>query len=298
MNNSIVSVIIPTFGGGQYLERCIDSVLQQDYQDIEIIVIDDNGLDTEEQISTSRIIDKYYKGNKKVNYFCHKKNINGSAARNTGFNNSKGKYIALLDDDDIFYPNKISRQVELMEKLPENVGAVYCSNDVFWKDKKVGETHATYSGRLLYEALAHKFQMASTSMLIRRSVWEDLNGFDESFSRHQDWEFVARMADKYIIVSDDFIGFRRYIYGRTTNKTPEITKERREYYLSKMKYLIDKFPEAQKRDIYVENRLSAAMKFLKAGKFRDFFKYYSETNPGYRGILFLLKRIKTFGKKK
>lgn len=297
MSDIIVSVIIPTFGGGQYLERCIDSVLQQDYKEIEIIVVDDNGIDTEEQIQTSNIINKYI-GNSKVHYFCHKKNINGSAARNTGFNNSRGKYISLLDDDDIFYPNKISRQVELMEKLSEEVGAVYCSNDVYWKGKKVSETHAKYSGFLLYEALAHKFQMSSTSMLIRRSVWEDLNGFDESFARHQDWEFVARMADKYMIVSDDFIGFRRYLYGRTTNKTPEITKERREYYLSKMKPLIDKLPESQRRDIYVENRLSAAMKFLKAKKFREFFNYYSETKPGYRGILFLLKRIVTFGKKK
>lgn len=103
MIEDLVSVIIPTYGGAEFLSRCVDSVLSQTYKNIEIIVVDDNGLDTPKQKETA-IAMKKYSSLSNVKYVCHEVNKNGSAARNTGVKNSNGEYIALLDDDDVFLP--------------------------------------------------------------------------------------------------------------------------------------------------------------------------------------------------
>ena len=93
MIKNLVSVIIPTYGGAEYLSRCVDSVLAQTYANIEIIVVDDNGLNTPKQKETASVMSKY-SSLKNVKYVCHEVNINGSAARNTGVKNSDGEYIA------------------------------------------------------------------------------------------------------------------------------------------------------------------------------------------------------------
>ena len=81
----LVSVIIPTYGGNESLKRALDSVLYQDYSPFEVIVVDDNNPGTEQRMKTESIMDAY-KDNKKVIYIRHRKNRNGSAARNTGAN--------------------------------------------------------------------------------------------------------------------------------------------------------------------------------------------------------------------
>ena len=101
--NKLVSVIIPTYGGGEYLKRCIESVLAQTYPNIEVVVVDDNGLGTPNQLLTQKVMQEF-KDDTRVKYVCHEINKNGSAARNTGFRNSKGEYICLLDDDDEWLP--------------------------------------------------------------------------------------------------------------------------------------------------------------------------------------------------
>ena len=202
---NLVSVIIPSYGGGQYLARTIDSVLNQTYPNIEIIVVDDNGVGTSNQLSTQKVMQKY-DTNEKVKYVCHEVNKNGSAARNTGFRHSSGKYIALLDDDDEYLSEKIEHQVADIEKLDDSYALVYCGNEVVYgEDVKIKPK--TKSGHLFYEVMMHEVTIGSDSLLIRRSVWEELNGFDESFRRHQDYEFTARAAHKYKVYAEDFIGF-------------------------------------------------------------------------------------------
>ena len=112
--NPLVSVIIPTHGDGHTLQRAVESVLKQTYNNIEIVVVDDNGIDSENHLLTESIMHKY-KDNSKIKYVVHQKNLNGAVARNTGEKNSKGLYIALLDDDDVFFEKKIEVQLkELM----------------------------------------------------------------------------------------------------------------------------------------------------------------------------------------
>lgn len=109
-----VSVIIPTYKRNDYILRAIDSVLEQNYQNIEIIVVDDNGLGSDDQIVTEAKLKKYITAGK-IKYICNEKNIGGALARNHGIEESTGDYITFLDDDDVYLPGKVSIQVQAIE---------------------------------------------------------------------------------------------------------------------------------------------------------------------------------------
>lgn len=285
-----VSVVIPTYCGSKYLCRCVDSVLNQTYKQIEVLVVDDNGLGSEEQLKTAAVM-KQYEGDDRVKYICHEVNINGSAARNTGVKHSSGDFIALMDDDDEFYPHKIERQIQLINTLPEIVGVVYCACEVFYGNKKVSETHALKSGFILYECLMHQLQIPSTSMLIRKTAYQTIGGFDESFYRHQDWEFVDRIAARFCIKSDDFIGFKRNLEFRNRIGSPELFKERRLHYLEKMMPLIKTLSPRQQKNVLVRNRMDIFLEFIKNRKYKEAYMEYHNAHPGIRGLYYFALRI-------
>lgn len=277
--DEIVSVIIPSFGGGKYLNRAVDSVLNQTYKHIEVIVVDDNGRGTDNQIKTEKYMQKY-EGDPRVIYICHEENRNGAAARNTGVKHASGSYISLLDDDDIFYENNIETQIAVLSKLPSDYALTYCSHDTYKGEKKISEKHVKKSGMVMYEVFMHSVTIGSSSILIRRAVWDELNGFDESFFRHQDWEFTARVASKYKVYAIDNIGFRRYLEYRNSPQSPKIAIQYRKHYLEKMQPYICLLPKYQARKIIVYNRLSAAVNYLKNKQIKEFIKEYFDIRPG------------------
>ena len=123
----LVSVIIPTYSRSTFITRAIDSVLGQTYHPIEIIVVDDNGKGTPQQIETQKILQTYIDDNK-IRYITHERNKNGSAARNTGIEASRGEYVTFLDDDDEYLSEKVAREVEAIEESGEEVGGSYCGH--------------------------------------------------------------------------------------------------------------------------------------------------------------------------
>lgn len=291
MEKSLVSVIIPSHGGGQYLARAIDSVLSQTYPNIEIIVVDDNGLGTPNQLSTQQIMQKYC-SNEKVKCVCHELNKNGSAARNTGFKYSSGKYIALLDDDDEYLPPKIERQVADIERLDDSYALVYCSNEVIL-DGKISILKKTRSGNLFYEVMTHEVTIGTDSLLIRRNVWEELNGFDESFKRHQDYEFTARVAHKYKVYAEDFIGFRYIVLKRNSPKDIDTALQYRKHFIDKMMPYIKTLPERQQKDIIVSNLMCVCVQYLHKGQIWKFFKKYRSLHLGIYGMKYILNKIRS-----
>lgn len=259
----LVSVIIPTYNGSIHIVKALKSVLNQSYKNIEIIIVDDNGKNTVEQLKTQNSIEPFL-NDKRVNYVIHDKNINGSAARNTGVKNSKGKYITFLDDDDEYLPNKIMDSVNVLSELDENWGMVYC-----------GATHRAFnkSGKLLYDLLLHSVVIGSNSLMIRRDIFEKINGFDESFKRHQDYEFTARVSNITNIKCVKSVGF---IYnsdiGRNKPKSIEISQEYRKHYIEKMLPLIKTFPIYKQKIIICSNCMEVVSTYLYDGNIIKFYK--------------------------
>lgn len=113
MNDIKVSVIIPTYKRSEYLIRAINSVLNQTYSNIEIIVVDDNDSKSEYREITEKKMASY-NTNAKIIYIKNEKNIGGAKSRNVGIQNATGEYITFLDDDDIYLNEKVERQLESM----------------------------------------------------------------------------------------------------------------------------------------------------------------------------------------
>lgn len=201
---SRASVIIPTYKRVDNLKNAIDSVMSQDYGDIEIIVVSDNGKDSKVNKEVSKIIDSYSNTDSKINikYLAHDFNRNGSAARNTGIMHSTGEYISFLDDDDIYLPGRLSKVIEKLKKSPKEVGAVYCG---FLGWNSVDNNLGRYAEGDLTEYFLSldysKHYLHTNTATYRREAILNLNGFDESYNRHQDLEFNIRFFELYSILS-------------------------------------------------------------------------------------------------
>ena len=185
MTDELVSVVVPTYKGSDVITRAVNSVLEQTYPHIEIIVVDDNAPESPERKATE-VVMQQYDGNESVVYLKHEVNKNGAAARNTGIKYSHGKYIAFLDDDDWFLPEKIEQQIDYLQHHPE-YAACYC---LAQRDGKPIET-TPYRGDVSKELMLRS-RMFTPSLCFRKDSLLAINGFDESFRRHQDYELLLR----------------------------------------------------------------------------------------------------------
>lgn len=185
-----VDIIIPTYKRAEMLEEVINSVLNQTYKNVIITVVDDNNPDTEWRKKTSRIMDKFV-DDKRVNYICHDRNRNGSAARNTGFKHTNGEFVCFLDDDDIYLADKVYKQVKYLVKN-RTKDACFCDykrnrETVYIKNKK------DFSRNILLGLGTPQ----TSGIMFRRDALDKLNGFDESYLRHQDYELLLRFYDYF-----------------------------------------------------------------------------------------------------
>lgn len=202
-----MSIIIPTYGRSDRINRAIDSALSQNYSNFEVIVVDDNNPGTLEREETEKSIVKY-KSQSNFRYIKHPKNLNGSAARNTGIKYSSGEYITFLDDDDEYFPDKIKLQVNSLESLDSSWGMCYTGYKKIDQYENIQFSAEKSEGFLPVKSLSKNLFVGSGSnFMVRRSVVEEVKGFDDSFMRNQDLEFMSRVLLKYKIKHVDYTGF-------------------------------------------------------------------------------------------
>lgn len=222
----LVSVILPTYDRPVTLEQAIDSVLEQDYPLLEVIVVDDNNPGTAGRLETERLMHENYQTIKQVIYIKHAENKNGAVARNTGLIQAKGKYICFLDDDDYFLPDKIKRQVDFLNNHLE-YDAVSCGINV------EGDIyHPIHQGQLTKELLMMEYFPYTSSLMFRVEVIRKLNGFDESFIRHQDFELMLRFfKDHQVSFVDEILLYKGDSMNKNKLKGKEF-EELKTYFLS------------------------------------------------------------------
>ena len=265
--NDLVSVIIPTYKGSDKINRAVDSVLTQTYENIEVIVVDDNGGGTQEQIKTASAMEKY-DGKANVKYIFHDINRNGAVARNTGIKASNGEFLCFLDDDDEYLPHKVESQVREFEKLDESYGMIVGSVKIIEGNYEFVR-RGGYKEDFLYEYLSHQVDACSSIVMVRSSVLEDVKEWDETFRRHQDWEFFARVAASFKVYCIDNIGVLKYSYDNNLPKDGEIAEEYRVHYLNKMKPLIERYTPKQQKKIYFSNYVEVGKVYLKNKNLKD-----------------------------
>ena len=202
MEQPLVSVIIPTFSRSDNIVRAINSVLAQTYKNIEIIVVDDNGIGTHHQLETEKEL-KAYITQGKITYLTHEVNKNGSAARNTGFRSCHGDYVNFLDDDDYFKPDNIEKKVAALQNTPATVGGSFSPVCHVYHSKsgvnKEIQNVYTKEDNVLADFLLGKALFNTSGILFKKEAITTLGGFDESFIRHQDFELLIRFYNDYTL---------------------------------------------------------------------------------------------------
>jgi len=199
MIQPLVSVVIPFYAGADWLKEALVSVMQQTYKNLDIIVIVDGSNENIEFL-----IEEY----KKKVKFIHKKNEGPSSARNLGIRLAKGKYIAFLDSDDYWLPDKLSKQISEME-----ANEYYWSQhsyEMFWEtqDKaKIIDT-SLYKGNV-FKACFVSFKVQTSCVVVRRDILLQQNIFFPINRRYgQDMVFFRKLASLYPI------GYINGIYTR------------------------------------------------------------------------------------
>lgn len=262
MNNiSKVSVIIPTFKRPKYLKRAIESVLNQTYKNIEIIVVDDNNKGDKYSRETETLMKKF--NDSRVNYIQHKVNKNGSAARNTGINNSSGKYITFLDDDDEFLLKKIERQVVTLENLDESWIACYTLINRFIDGRLIDKSTDMKSGNIYLDVFKNELYFNSGSNLfVRSNIVKGINGFDESFKRMQDLEFLIRVAEKGKVAAIDTHLLNVHLEDRQNAINYSKLIECNNHFLSTFNGKIKKLPKKEQQKIYLSKNLVLLKEYI------------------------------------
>lgn len=197
----MISVIITTYlREPMFVIRAIDSVICQTYKDIEIIVVDDSPTDYALRKDVEKAVLEYYeKNNIEIKYIAHDKNRGACASRNTGMSYARGKYIAYLDDDDEWLPEKLEKQIKVM--ISSNAGLVYCGR--ICKDDTTGvstiEKIKYYKGNVFDKLLYMNFIGSTSFPLIKTECLKEVGGFDEQMQSAQDADVWLRIAEKYQI---------------------------------------------------------------------------------------------------
>lgn len=182
-----VSVVIPSFNRGYCIKPCIESVLLQSFHDFEVVVVDDGSEDdTKHQVMS---ID-----DPRVRYIAHEANRGGAAARNTGIHASESELVAFLDSDDSWTPEKLEKQLQILNDKGDEYGFVYTW--AIWKNpagEEVWRMDKTIDGLAVPDLIIENCLGTFSSVVARRSVLSRVHGLDESMGSCQDWDLFLRL---------------------------------------------------------------------------------------------------------
>lgn len=185
-----ISVIIPTYNRGEVLERAIKSVLAQTYKNYELIVVDDGSTD-----NTHSILRKY---KDKIRFYS-KLHGGVSSSRNFGLEKAEGTWVAFLDSDDYWLPEKLERQMEFLQKNPD---ILVVQTDEKWIRNGVPvnpmKKHRKYSGWIFEQCLPLCI-VSPSAVMIHQLVFNDVGVFDEDLPVCEDYDLWLRISLKYQI---------------------------------------------------------------------------------------------------
>lgn len=184
----LVSVVIPTYNRGHCIAACIDSVLAQTLGDVEIIVVDDcSSDDTAERVAAFT--------DARVSYFAQPTNQGGAAARNAGIRRARGEFVAFLDSDDLWLPEKLARQIAGMQAAGPDCGLSYtwlqCIDD---DGKHTMRINPDIDGDCFERMLVSNFIGSFSNLVVRRALLVEEGGLDENFRSCQDWDLLIRLC--------------------------------------------------------------------------------------------------------
>jgi hypothetical protein len=183
----LVTVVIPFFNDGQYIDEAVGSIFGQTYKNVEIIIVNDGSTDP----ASIEKITNYQKPNTRI---IHQTNQGGAAARNTGFRSAQTEYVLTLDGDDMFEPSFLEEAVQILGKNSQ-IGAVSSWAKGFGQDEFIWKLEG---GNLDNFILGNN---CVSCALVRKKLWEEIGGYDENMrNNYEDWDFWIRLTGSGYLV--------------------------------------------------------------------------------------------------
>jgi len=192
-----VSVIVPTYNRVHLLPRALDSVLAQTFEGFEALIVDDGSTD-----GTAELVKDYAERDPRVRYLRQPQNAGVSAARNRGLRESRGEFIAFLDSDDEWFPEKLARQVQRFRELPDRVGLLYGGVENLGPDGGREVYTPTHRGDLYRTLLERNVIHGTSGVMLRRTAAERAGFFDEGIPAIEDHDYWLRVVRHFDV---DFI---------------------------------------------------------------------------------------------
>lgn len=217
VQNPKVSVIVTCYNYGHYLAGCLDSILAQTFEDFEVIVVDDGSTD-----DTPHQIQPYLSRDDRIQYI-RTTNEGQASAKNTGIRNACGEFVAFLDADDLWHPEKLKKQLVLFED--SSIGVVFSRMEFIDEEGRAivspepsGYLTPQYGG-VTDHLLFDNFVPFSSSM-VRRECLENYGGFDESLAMGIDWDLWLRFSlhCQFAYVDEPLLRYRVGHAGQMSKK--------------------------------------------------------------------------------
>ena len=224
----LVTVVIPTFDSSDTLSRAFQSVINQTYEKLEILVVDDGSTD-----GTKGLVRSFT--DLRIRYLRHDYNLGVAAARNTGVREAKGHYVAFLDSDDEWMNEKIAIQIGALLETGERVIAGCTGSYTIRGDHAKANRpprNGSWYKRLLMKCGLHP----GSTLMACKTAFERVGLFDEQLSRLEDWDWLLRYAESFPLVCLDRPLVRVYVGRRPKASVVEsstkyfVKKHRRKFY--------------------------------------------------------------------
>ena len=235
-----VSVIIPTFNHANFLPFALQSLIDQTYRDFEVLVIDDGSID-----GSAEIVKDYCSKDPRFSYY-YQENKGRSAARNYGLEMARGKYITFLDSDDVYLPEKIEKQVQVLDTDPQ-IGWVYCLYSYMNEQGALLDIKTrdySFAGNIYPDIIFFKGNIVTTpGVMLRRALLEKAGLFDEKMDICEDLDLwrriskfalIAQIKEKLVWVRRrvnedyplwDYLTAHEYFYKKVMIDDPELYAE-------------------------------------------------------------------------
>lgn len=288
MKNGLVSCIIPTYKRADMLPRAIDSVLNQTYSAVEVLVVDDNIPGSQESLEVKRILDLYSE-HENVKYIGQKVHINGAVARNVGIDSSDAEFIAFLDDDEEWVSEKIEIQIEYLLNHPDIAG-VSCLYSDYRNGTEVCRIRPYNSKDLQLKVLTGRVMIHTSTFLCRREVLIKSGAFDPNLIRHQDIQLFTDFLNfgtivpinKYLVINH----IDSEINRPDVNKLIKVKKD----FFDSVASTIKKYDARTQRRIRCSHSFEVAYIALKQKEWGIFLRYMLKAVISFDGYKDLIER--------
>ena len=263
--DGLVSVVMPTYKRSDKLIRAIESVLNQSYRKLELLLVNDNEPLDDYSKQLKKKVEKYLV-DERFHLIIQEKHINGAVARNVGIHQAKGQYIAFLDDDDWWELNKLEEQVKVLKNLDDTWGAVSCKFTLYNEEGKIiGRTRKYRDGYIYKDILALMSDVATGTLLLRHEYLDTTRCFDEQLLRHQDLQLLVEFTSKYKLKEVD--QYLHCVDVSDTQNRPDgkkLIKYKKAFFRS-IKTIMESLSKKEQRCIYAIHKYELGYIWLKNG---------------------------------